>query len=210
MDEQTPIPSEDAATGQATPDPVTPNTPTTEPPQTEPTEAPSEAVITPEAQETPHTEPLSLPMPETGTAQMGRNEPLPELEPPADTPSVAVPTATPQQETPMPVEPQPIGANPTPPPPDLPAQANTLTTSPPSIIRLLLQKAQLTIQLRKQKKLTKIMGLFLKKTHITNDEVEKLLHVSDATATRYLSQLEKQGKIKQSGKTGKGVTYIKI
>ena len=71
-------------------------------------------------------------------------------------------------------------------------------------------KAAQAIQFRKQRKLTKIMGLFLKKTHITNDEVEKLLHVSDATATRYLSQLEKQGKIKQSGKTGKGVTYIKI
>jgi predicted HTH transcriptional regulator len=33
---------------------------------------------------------------------------------------------------------------------------------------------------------------------------------SDATATRYLSQLEKEGKIKQSGKTGKGVSYSRI
>ncbi len=71
-------------------------------------------------------------------------------------------------------------------------------------------KAAQAIQFRKQKKLTKIMALFLKKNHITNDEVEKLLHVSDATATRYLSQLEKQGKLKQTGRTGKGVTYIKI
>ena len=45
---------------------------------------------------------------------------------------------------------------------------------------------------------------------VTNDEVEKFLHVSDATATRYLSQLEKEGKIKQNGKTGKGVSYSKI
>ena len=44
---------------------------------------------------------------------------------------------------------------------------------------------------------------------IGDDEVEKLLHVSDATATRYLSELEKEGKIKQVGKTGKAVTYIK-
>ena len=61
-----------------------------------------------------------------------------------------------------------------------------------------------------EKKLDKIMTLFLKNSKITNDEVEKFLHVSDATATRYLSQLEKEGKIKQSGKTGKGVSYLKI
>ena len=54
------------------------------------------------------------------------------------------------------------------------------------------------------------MNLFAKQTTITNNEVEKLLHVSDATATRYLSTLEKEGKIKQSGKTGKGVSYSKI
>lgn len=54
------------------------------------------------------------------------------------------------------------------------------------------------------------MTLFLKKKNITNDEVEKYLHVSDATATRYLSILEKEGKIKQNGKTGKGVSYFRI
>ena len=54
------------------------------------------------------------------------------------------------------------------------------------------------------------MSLFLEKSKITNDEVEKFLHVSDATATRYLSILEKEGKIKQSGKTGRSVSYLKI
>jgi Fic family protein len=66
------------------------------------------------------------------------------------------------------------------------------------------------IQLRKQKKLLKLMPLFVKKNSITNDDVEKLLHVSDATATRYLSELEKQGKITQTGKTGHAVTYTKV
>jgi hypothetical protein len=66
------------------------------------------------------------------------------------------------------------------------------------------------VQIGKKKKLEKIMALFLEKSKITNDEVEKLLHVSDATATRYLSQLEKEGKIQQSGKTGKGVSYSRI
>ncbi len=77
-------------------------------------------------------------------------------------------------------------------------------------IRTLLSKANLIIQLRKRKKLEKIMTLFLKKPQIKNDEVEKLLHVSDATATRYLSQLEKEGRIKQTGKTGYSVFYTKI
>jgi len=76
--------------------------------------------------------------------------------------------------------------------------------------RELLIKARNAIQSRKRKKLDKVMTLFLKKQKITNDEVEKFLHVSDATATRYLSQLEKEGKIKQNGKTGKSVFYSKL
>jgi hypothetical protein len=79
-----------------------------------------------------------------------------------------------------------------------------------SLARELLITARNAIQFRKSKKLDKIMSLFLQQSKITNDEVEKLLHVSDATATRYLSQLEKEGKIKQSGKTGKGVSYSRI
>lgn len=79
-----------------------------------------------------------------------------------------------------------------------------------NLAKELLIKARNAIQFRKRKKLDKVMILFLKKSKITNDEVEKFLHVSDATATRYLSQLEKEGKIKQSGKIGKGVSYSRI
>src|SRR3990167_8469424 len=74
----------------------------------------------------------------------------------------------------------------------------------------LLVLARNAIQFRKRKKLDRVMALFLKQSKITNDEVEKLLHVSDATATRYLSILEKENKIKQVGKTGKGVSYSRI
>ena len=77
-------------------------------------------------------------------------------------------------------------------------------------VREILAKASLAIQNKKRKKLDRIMSLFLKQSKITNDEVEKFLHVSDATATRYLSQLEKEGKIKQNGRTGKGVSYSRI
>ena len=74
----------------------------------------------------------------------------------------------------------------------------------------LLVLARNAMQFRKRKKLDRVMSLFLKQSKITNDEVEKFLHVSDATATRYLSILEKEGKIKQIGKTGKAVVYIKV
>jgi DNA-binding IclR family transcriptional regulator len=39
--------------------------------------------------------------------------------------------------------------------------------------------------------------------------VERALGVSDATAERYLNQLEKEGKVKQLGRTGRYVCYIK-
>ncbi|MEK7227324.1 MAG: winged helix-turn-helix transcriptional regulator [Patescibacteria group bacterium] len=74
----------------------------------------------------------------------------------------------------------------------------------------LLAKARSTIQFRKRKKLEKIMEMFLKQVSITNDNVEKFLHVSNATATRYLERLEKEGKIRQTGKTGAGVSYSRI
>ncbi len=79
-----------------------------------------------------------------------------------------------------------------------------------NIARELLVKARNAIQSRKRKKLDRVLSLFAKQTKITNDEVEKFLHVSDATATRYLSQLEKENIIKQTGKTGKSVFYSKI
>lgn len=77
-------------------------------------------------------------------------------------------------------------------------------------IREFLSQALSAIQFRKRKKLERIMSMFLKQTKITNDEVEKFLHVSDATAERYLNILEKENKIKQTGKTGKWVSYTKI
>jgi predicted HTH transcriptional regulator len=44
---------------------------------------------------------------------------------------------------------------------------------------------------------------------VTNDQVEKLLLVSDATAERYLAEFEKEGTIVQVGQTGRSVTYRK-
>ena len=80
----------------------------------------------------------------------------------------------------------------------------------PSFLHDLLLRARAKIQFRKGKKLDKIMVVLSKKSKISNDDVQKLLYVSDATATRYLNILEQQGKIKQIGRTGKSVFYSKI
>ncbi|MGB8816109.1 MAG: hypothetical protein WCC74_02680 [Minisyncoccia bacterium] len=93
--------------------------------------------------------------------------------------------------------------------PQMPANEPFVIEQNPSFLRRLLAKAQESIQFRKRKKLDKIMSMFEIKSKITNDEVEKLLHVSDATATRYLTILKQENKIKQEGKTGKAVFYSK-
>lgn len=59
----------------------------------------------------------------------------------------------------------------------------------------------------KDENLEKVLGMFNSRQDITNDDVEKSLGVSDATATRYLDRLEKDGKIIQIGKEGRGVVY---
>ena len=53
------------------------------------------------------------------------------------------------------------------------------------------------------------MDFISDKDKITNNDIETLLGVSDATATRYLDELEKQGKLRQKGQN-KGVFYEKI
>ena len=72
------------------------------------------------------------------------------------------------------------------------------------------KKANAKRQTKKQANLDKIITELEKRGTITNDEVEKLLHCSDATASRYLLELVKQGKIKKVGTTGAGVVYMKI
>lgn len=62
-----------------------------------------------------------------------------------------------------------------------------------------LAKALEKIQFRKRAKLEKVMKLAGEKKSITNDDVEKLLHVSDATATRYLAELVRQGRLRRIG-----------
>ncbi len=89
-------------------------------------------------------------------------------------------------------------------------QNQTPTSAPqPTVIvqrqdpRSFLSKALAVIQFRKKAKLEKITKLALVKKSITNDQVEKLLRVSDATASRYLLQLLKEGRLKKVGPDGR-------
>ena len=159
-------------------------------PVVEPTATPPEAATAPTEPEAVQSEPQPA---EAQTAQVPVNEPLPPEPEPFD-PAQGKPTPTPAPEPPQTAASAPA----------------TSATAPTHPVRDLLVKARATIQDRKRKKLDKIMEALNAKGKITNDEVEKLLHVSDATATRYLSALEKEGKIQQVGKTGKSVEYTRI
>src|SRR3989344_6494758 len=89
----------------------------------------------------------------------------------------------------------------------VPAPQTSATTQTQSLaqqdghgfIKSLLIKAQAKIQFNKTKKLNKLIQLAQKKQIITNDDVQKLLRVSDATATRYLVKLVQQGRITRVG-----------
>lgn len=55
-----------------------------------------------------------------------------------------------------------------------------------------------------------ILGILETQTPLTNNQIEQLLGISDATATRYLEELEKEGRIRQVGQTGSGVYYERL
>jgi len=153
--------------------------------------------------EVPAQAPIPEPTPPEPAAPVETPTPAPTEQAPTETPTAQIP-----ESEPLPPEPEPIVPTPAPQPPQ--QAAVSASASPAHASRDLLVKARATIQDRKHKKLEKIMEALTAKGKITNDEVEKLLHVSDATATRYLSALEKEGKIQQVGKTGKAVEYTRI
>ena len=55
----------------------------------------------------------------------------------------------------------------------------------------------------------KVVGLLDDVAEIANDDVQRVLGVSDSTATRVLDALQQSGDIVQVGTTGRGVVYRK-
>jgi hypothetical protein len=99
---------------------------------------------------------------------------------------------------PMPVQSIPISA----PTPLTPTAAQTQPSAQQNqsgFIHGLLIKAQAKIQSNKQKKLNEIIQLAQKKQTIKNEDVQKLLRISSATATRYLVKLVEQGHLTRIG-----------
>jgi len=62
----------------------------------------------------------------------------------------------------------------------------------------------------KKENLAKLEAFLADKEQITNDEVQSMFKVSDATAERYLQELEQKGLIRQEGEIGQAVYYVKI
>lgn len=62
---------------------------------------------------------------------------------------------------------------------------------------------------KKEARLIKVVELAKEKGRITNDDIEKLLHVSDATASRYGTILVQRGLLKREGK-GRGTQYYSV
>src|SRR3989344_1188766 len=116
---------------------------------------------------------------------------------------------------PMPVQ---VTQNPiTPPPIEASQIENPPTITEPikeeniirSFLLKLLDKANLAIKTRNTKRLEKLTIFFDTNPRVTNNMVEKLLKVSDSTATNYLKKLKNQGKIIQHGTHGSGIFYTK-
>jgi ribosomal protein S25 len=157
------------------------------------------------AQDVPESQPAETPQtPQTGeipAVPEQKSEPIPTPETSTAPPKTTTAQTPPSEPLGEPTEPIFSGPAPTPAEPVSPK---------PNLARQLIAKAREAIQFRKRKKIDHILDLFAKRTNITNNEVADFLHVSDATATRYLQVLENENKIRQVGKTGKGVRYEKI
>jgi predicted HTH transcriptional regulator len=59
----------------------------------------------------------------------------------------------------------------------------------------------------KNERKERILNFLQMKGKTSNNEVQQLLSVSDASAENYLDELEKEGKVRQVGETGRGVEY---
>lgn len=59
----------------------------------------------------------------------------------------------------------------------------------------------------KNERKERVLEYLREKGKANNDEIQALLGVSDSSATNYLNELEKEGKIHQIGDTGSGVYY---
>lgn len=53
----------------------------------------------------------------------------------------------------------------------------------------------------------KILALLAEKSELSNSGIREALGISERSVVRYMDELEREGKVKQVGNTGRGVTY---
>jgi len=66
------------------------------------------------------------------------------------------------------------------------------------------------LQEKKDLAKSKILEMFDKKEKVTSQEASKALGISNVSARRYIDELEHEGKLKQTGVSGKKVFYSKV
>lgn len=201
-----PISAEQPATEHApqeapTPElsPATPS-PATEPEETKPASEPQpiEPVSTPSEpqpilSETDNRQPTTPTPTQQEPPAIPNQQPATDNQQPAPTPSSPIPTNNRQLTT--------DNSQPAPTAPPLQSAEAAQPQSEPARphLRSLLAKALEKIQFRKRARLEKIMKLAEIKRRITNDDAQKLLRVSDATATRYLAELVQRERLTKRG-----------
>lgn len=143
--------------------------------------------------------PLSVPVSDTAdVASEGSTDVAPVAEPASEV----------APETPPSTKPAPSPVPPTPEAQAVPAPVPVVVVKR-NDVREYLVMALDKIRGKKAKKLAKIMDELAKTGSITNDQVEKLIHCSHASASRYLDILQAQGKIVAHGTVGHAVRYTK-
>ncbi|MDP3901743.1 MAG: hypothetical protein Q8Q37_02080 [bacterium] len=151
------------------------------------------------------TPPTQEPVTEPPTAPAKTEQAAPPQTPPPEPPAIVKPVVSEPPKTEPTLDPQAEPApEPSKPGPSVPTvkaepEVSAQPPTPTSAIHHLLIKAREKIQFRKRKKLNKVLALARERGNIANDDVQKLLRVSDATATRYLVALVKSGQLKRTG-----------
>ncbi len=170
--------------------------------------APAEPAPTPEpAAPTQPTEPSPTPIESAPVAEQAASvEPAPVI--PEESQSAPEPTMEPPEVEAEVSESQPPAQRASS-PPQQQAPAAQSPQSVPSAKWSAADRARAVAKHvgRKEARLARVVELAKEKGRITNDDIEKLLHVSDATASRYGTILVQRGLLKREGK-GRGASYI--
>ena len=111
----------------------------------------------------------------------------------------AAPPPAPLEETPEPPAPEPAPQE-TKPRPETPAPPSA---SRPQDFREVMQRAKMR---KREVRLEKILAYVREKGRVTNDDIQKLLRVSDATATRYAAELVRRSLVEKVGR-GRAAYY---